>query len=82
MVRSTPDVLTCWGINGLSDLTIRALQGQLQTQVPARVQDPVVTGGCHVKHQPALLCCPDHPRVQQKQVRLPGRGDDQKFSQG
>lgn len=52
-------------------LTFGALQSQLQAQVPAGVQDPVVTGGCHIKHQPALLRGPDHPRVQQEQVRLP-----------
>lgn len=31
----------------------------------------MVTGGRHVKHQPALLGRPDDPRVQQEQVRLP-----------
>lgn len=59
----------------LETLTVGALQGQLQTQVPAGVQDPVVTGGCQVEHQPALLCCPDHTGVQQEQVRLPGEDE-------
>lgn len=60
---------------GGAALTLCALQGELQAQVPAGVQDPVVTGGRHVEHQPALLGRPHHPRVQQEQVGLPGEGD-------
>lgn len=35
----------------------------------------MVAGGGHVKHQPPFLRGPDHSWVQQKQVRLPGRGE-------
>lgn len=62
-------------------LTVCALQGQLQAKVPARVEDPVVAGGSHVKHQPSFLRRPNHSGVQQEQVRLPGRGEQVLYAQ-
>lgn len=62
-------------------LTVCALQGQLQAKVPARIEDPVVAGGGHVKHQPSFLRRPNHSRVQQEQVRLPGPGEQVLYAQ-
>lgn len=62
-------------------LTVCALQGQLQAKVPAWVEDPVVAGGRHVKHQPSFLRGPDDSRVQQEQVWLPGPGEQVFYAQ-
>lgn len=46
------------------------LQDQVQAEVLLRVDQPEVTGGGQVKGQPALLCSPHFPTLQQQELHF------------
>lgn len=52
-------------------LTILCFHVEAESQVLVRVQRPVVTGCCHVQHQPALVLSSERLKIQKEQVRLP-----------
>ena len=52
-------------------LTIICFHIEPESQVLATVQEPAVTGCCHVQHQPALVPRSERLKIQKEQVRLP-----------
>ena len=52
-------------------LTIIRFHIEAESQVLVTVQEPAVTGCCHVQHQPALVPRSERLKIQKEQVRLP-----------
>lgn len=52
-------------------LTVLCFHVEAESQILATVQQPVVTGCCHVQHQPALVLSSERLKIQKEQVRLP-----------
>lgn len=52
-------------------LTILCFHIEAESQVPITVQQPSVTGCCHIQHQPALVPSLERLKIQKQQVRLP-----------
>lgn len=52
-------------------LTIICFHIEAESQVLVTVQEPAVTGCCHVQHQPALVPRSERLKIQKEQVRLP-----------
>lgn len=51
--------------------TVLRFHIEAESQVPVMVQQPAVTGCCHVQHQPALVPSLERLKIQKEQVRLP-----------
>lgn len=51
--------------------TVLRFHIEAESQVLVTVQQPAVTGCCHVQHQPALVPSSERLKIQKEQVRLP-----------
>jgi len=58
------------------------LQDQPQAEVLLRVDQPEVTGVGEVKHQPALLCGPHLPLLQQQELHFTAERTARRLIQG